>query len=219
MEISFLTLLLLPAGLGLLGFVEPCTIGGHLLFLDTQKARPAPQQRRALAVFILTRSLVAGLFGAGAAVLGQVLIGVQTGLWLVFGTLYLALGLAFLAGFAGRAKRRLDLAPDRWKHATSPFALGVTFGLNVPACAAPILFVLLGLAASGGAVLAGFLQMAVFGFFLSVPLVVFAKFPSLAGFVQRLSGATRLIGVVFIALGLWSIWFGLFVDPADWSGT
>lgn len=33
MEISFQTLVLLPVGLGLLGFIEPCTIGGHLLFL------------------------------------------------------------------------------------------------------------------------------------------------------------------------------------------
>jgi len=25
-------------------------------------------------------------------------------------------------------------------------------------------------------------------------------------------------GLVFIVLGLWSVWFGLFVDPAAWAG-
>ena len=216
---SLLTLLLLPAGLGLLGFIEPCTIGAHLLFLETQAARPLAEQHRALSVFIVTRSLVAGLFGAAASLLGAGLIGVQTGLWLVFGVLYLLLGLGMLLGLAGRLKRRLILVPERWKHARSPVLMGVAFGLNSPACAAPILFVLLGLAASGGAVLTGFVQMALFGFFLSVPLVFFARFPRLAGAFSRLSGATRLIGVVFVALGLWSVWFGLFVNPADWTGS
>jgi len=28
-----------------------------------------------------------------------------------------------------------------------------------------------------------------------------------------------IFSAVFIPLGIWSIWFGLFVDPADWSGT
>ena len=31
MEYSFQTYILLPIGLGLLGFVEPCTVGGHLV--------------------------------------------------------------------------------------------------------------------------------------------------------------------------------------------
>ena len=222
MEASFLTLFLLPAGLGLLGFVEPCTIGGHLLFLDTQKARKPASQRQALLVFILVRSLVAGLFGAAAAMLGQVLVGLQTGLWLVFGTLYLALGLGFLLGFAGRLKQRLELAPEHWKRATSPLVLGAAFGLNIPACAAPILFVLLGMAASGAAVATGFAQMAIFGFFLSMPLTLFVAFPGLGGGLARIGSwfgnAGRLLGVVFVALGLWSIWFGLYVNPADWSG-
>jgi len=222
MEISLLSLLILPAGLGLLGFIEPCTIGGHLVFLETQKPRSPASQRRALGVFIAVRTLVAGLFGAGAALLGQWLIGVQTGLWLVFGLLYLALGFGFLLGYGGRLKQRIDLAPERWKRASSPFVLGVAFGLNIPACAAPILFVLLGLAASSGAVLAGFLQMAIFGLFLSLPLLLFVLFPRLGGSLARLGGwfgkAGRVIGGGFIALGLWSIWFGLNVNPADWAG-
>jgi len=36
---------------------------------------------------------------------------------------------------------------------------------------------------------------------------------------QKIKKTRWIIGVVFIALGLWSIWFGLYVDPKDWSGT
>jgi len=28
-----------------------------------------------------------------------------------------------------------------------------------------------------------------------------------------------ILGALFVLLGIWSIWFGLYVDPADWSGT
>lgn len=222
MELSFLTLFLLPAGLGLLGFVEPCTIGGHLLFLDTQKQRDGAARRAAVAVFIAVRALVAGLVGALVAYLGARLIGAQNGVWLVFGSLYLLVGLAFLMRRAGGVKRRLRLAPEAWRRAGNPWVLGLAFGLNIPACAAPILFGLLGLAATSGTVLTGFFMMFLFGLFLSAPLAAFAAIPSWAGWLDRLGARLRgrrwMIGGVFVLLGVWSIWFGLFVDPKDWSG-
>ena len=223
MEITVLSLVLLPIGLGLLGFVEPCTIGGHLVFLETQKSRPLADKWRAVGIFVVLRALVAGLVGALAGFLGQKLVSAQTGLWLVFGTLYLGVGLAFLTGHAGRLKKRLELAPAAWRRATSPWLLGAAFGLNIPACAAPILFALLGFAASTGAVVVGFVQMALFGLFLSLPLVLFVALPGLTGGLARIGSlfrnTGRVIGVVFILLGLWSIWFGLYVNPADWVGS
>lgn len=222
MDIPLQTLILLPIGLGLLGFIEPCTIGGHLLFLDSQKRRSAPGKISAVLVFVAVRSLVAGLFGALTAFAGQRLIGVQTGIWLVFGSLYLVVGLSFIAGRAGLVKHRIELAPATWKRAQNPVVLGLAFGLNIPACAAPILFGLLGLAAATGTVLTGFFMMFLFGLFLSLPLVFFAFIPRLAGTLDRLavrlSGMGWVLGGVFILLGLWSIWFGLYVDPANWVG-
>ncbi len=35
---------------------------------------------------------------------------------------------------------------------------------------------------------------------------------------QRTQQMRWVIGIVFILLGSWSIWFGLFVDPVNWSG-
>ncbi len=223
MEIGLTALVLLPAFLGLLGFIEPCSIGGHLLFLETQNRRLPAERLGALAVFILTRAIVMGLFGALIALLGARLIGVQTGMWLVFGVLFLGLGLLFLAGRSRHVRRGFDLAPAALKRLSSPLAAGLALGLNIPACAAPILFGLLGLAAGAGSLAAGFLMMFVFGVFLSLPLAVIALVPGLSPRLEALGGrlAARrsLTGVIFVVLGVWSLWFGLFVNPADWSGT
>ncbi|VAW10769.1 hypothetical protein MNBD_ALPHA09-873 [hydrothermal vent metagenome] len=222
MELTFTTLILLPVALGLLGFVEPCTIGGHLLFLETQKDRLPADKIKAVTIFVGLRAAVIGLFGALIAYLGQKLIGVQTGMWLVFGSIYFIIGLAFVLGRAGLIKWRIDLAPETWKRAQNPVTLGLAFGLNIPACAAPILFGLLGLAATTGTVTAGFVMMSVFGVFLSAPLVVFAVVPRyaawLARLAERLKGSNWILGAVLMALGVWSIWFGLYVDPANWAG-
>ncbi len=223
MEFTFQSLVLLPIGLGLLGFIEPCTIGGHLLFLDTQAARSRGEKISAVVIFIIVRTFVAGLFGAVIAFIGQKLIGVQTGLWLVFGSIYLLIGLAFVFGKAGLIKHKIDFSPAAWKGAKSPVVLGVAFGLNIPACAAPILFGLLGLAATTGTLISGFFMMALFGLFLSLPLAIFVFVPrlseGLARFGKKLKNTRWLIGLIFITLGVWSIWFGLYVDPANWVGT
>ena len=222
MELSFYTAVLLPAALGLLGFIEPCTVGGHMLFLETQNQRSQQAKAAAVLVFVAVRALVTGLFGALIAFAGSGLISLQTGMWLVFGSLYVLVGLAFIFGRAGLVKQRISLAPKAWKSAQNPLVLGLAFGLNIPACAAPILFGLLGLAATTGAVLAGFMMMFVFGLFLSLPLVVFAITPRFNNWLQSLGNAMKnrrwLIGTIFVLLGLWAIWFGLYVDPADWSG-
>lgn len=171
--------------------------------------------------FTLVRTLIMGSFGALATLLGHHLIKTQTGLWLVFGSLYVLIGVAYAVGRADVFKRRIDVAPTAWKVTANPLVLGVAFGLNIPACAAPILFGLIGLAASSGAVTLGFATMAVFGLALSLPLALFAASPAASSLAARLlSGRPamrRVFAIVFLALGAWSIWFDLFVDPADWS--
>jgi cytochrome c-type biogenesis protein len=212
---------LLPFGLGLLGFVEPCTIGGHLLFLESQNNRSRPEQLKSVSVFIIVRALVAGLIGAAIAWAGARLIGVQNGVWLLFGSIYLLIGLFFLAGRARLIKRRIDLGPEAWKRAQSPVLLGLANGLNIPACAAPILFGLLGMAAVTGTALTGFKMMFVFGLTLSMPLLLIAMVPRFAVYLRgigaRLKSSRWVLGGIFVLLGVWSIWFGLFVDPVDWS--
>lgn len=214
--------LLLAFGLGLLGFVEPCTVGAHLLFLGAQNGRRLRQRLEAVAIFLAARLAVMGGFGGLIVVLGQRLIGVQTGAWLVFGAIYLSLGLAILAGRDRPLRRRVGFAPENWKVAANPLVQGLAFGLNIPACAAPILFGLIGSAAVAGSAATGVLMMAVFALALSLPLLPLSVVPRLARPLDRLAGWLRprrwILGAVFVALGLWSVWFGLFVDPVDWSG-
>ena len=221
MEYSYPTFLIVPLGLGLLGFVEPCTIGGHLIFLRAVTERSPLARIVATLAFTLVRTLMMGSFGALVALLGQQLIQVQTIFWLVFGSLYVVIGLTYLIGRAGILKYRIDVLPSAWKAAANPVVLAVAFGLNIPACAAPILFGLIGLAASSGAATMGFATMAVFGLALSFPLVLLLVSPSASSLATRLmtgrSTVRWVFAVVFLALGIWSIWFGLFVDPADWT--
>ena len=65
-------------------------------------------------------------------------------------------------------------------------------------------------------------MMFIFGFFLSTPLVLFATVSSMAVRLDNLGNELKqkrwIIGVIFVALGIWSIWFGLFVDPENWTG-
>ena len=211
----------LSFGLGLLGFVEPCTIGTHLLFLGAQRTRATQQRLAAVAIFLTARIVVMGGFGGLIVVVGQRLIGVQTGAWLVFGAIYLLLGLGFLFGWERALRHRIGLAPEQWKTASNPLFQGLAFGLNIPACAAPILFGLIGSAVASGSASTGFLMMSVFAVGLSLPLLPLSAVPRLAALLDRLADWLRprrwLFGAIFFALGIWSIWFGLFVDPADWS--
>ncbi len=213
---------LLALGLGLLGFIEPCTIGAHILFLSAQQGRRLRQRLSAALVFLLARLVVMGGFGGLIVLLGQRLISVQTGMWLVFGAIYLGLGIAIIAGGDRGLRRRVRFAPERWRFADAPLLQGAAFGLNIPACAAPILFGLIGTATASGSAATGVLMMSAFALALTLPLIPLFVAPSLAGGLDRVANwlrpRRRLLGTIFVGLGLWSIWFGLFVEPVDWSG-
>lgn len=208
--------LALALGLGLLGFIEPCSIGAHLLFLEHVEGKAPTVKLRQTAVFGITRAAFMGALGALAAVIGQHFFTFQRGGWLALGILYTAIGARYLAGRASLIMRRLGPSLARLPDAPAGAALGVVFGLNVPACAAPLLFVILGTVAArdgaaGDPIVAGFVMLAVFGLALSAPLAVLTGWPGAAHRVDRLLGIARarrpLIGVVLIGLGLWSIYF------------
>jgi len=163
-----------------------------------------------------------GGFGGPIVLLGQRLISVQTGMWLVFGAIYLGVGIAIIAGGDRGLRRRVRFAPERWRIADAPLLQGAAFGLNIPACAAPILFGLISTATVSGSAATGVLKMSVCALALTLPLIPLSIAPALASGLDRVANWLRLrrwlLGAVFIGLDLWSIWFGLFVDPADWSG-
>ena len=207
----------LAAGLGLLAFVEPCSVGSHLLFLKFLDRLPERQRLYQTLVFTVARAgLMAGL-GVFAAAIGARFLGIQHGLWMVLGSLYVALGLAYLAGGAPWLIRQSDRLLPRVPTTSGGAALGVLFGFNIPACAAPLLAVLLGgaaaQAAAGGGMAYGGVSLLIFGLALSSPLVlaVFTQrgrrlLNAIARFAARMP---RITGAVLVLLGVWSIGLAL----------
>lgn len=209
---------LAPVALGLFGFVEPCSIGSTLLFIKFMEGRPAAVKRAQVAAFILSRALLVGLMGAAAAVIGSAFLALQKAGWLALGVVYAAIGMLYLAGRAGWLMRSIGPSLGRLGERGGSAALGVLFGLNIPACAAPLLLALLAASASGataGGVAGGFASLALFGLALSAPLAAAVLSERARRALDRLAGLSgrmpRWTGVLLLALGLWSAWFGLFV--------
>lgn len=212
-------LVLLPIGLGLFGFIEPCAIGSTLIFVKAMEGKSASVKLAQVALFAGFCAAFVGLLGAAAVVVGAAFLGFQRGAWIALGALYVMLGVLYLSGRIGWLMRAFGPSLARISSLRGSAALGVLFGLNIPACAAPLLFALLGASAAsgarGGAVAEGFLALALFGLALSLPLVVAVLFAPARRALDWLAALSRRLpvwtGVVLIALGAWSIWFGLFV--------
>ena len=82
---SFLNLVTLPILFGLVGFVEPCSIGSTLVMIKQIEQRTPAQQIAQTVVFAVTRALFIGSAGLLAAALGSVFLGLQKAAWLLLG--------------------------------------------------------------------------------------------------------------------------------------
>ncbi|MGH8727945.1 MAG: cytochrome c biogenesis protein CcdA [Burkholderiales bacterium] len=209
---------LLPVGLGLFGFVEPCSIGATLLFIKLMEGRAAVAKVTQVAAFALVRAVFIGLLGAAAAIVGSTFLEFQRAGWLALGVIYLAIGIFYVSGRSGWLMRSIGPRLARLGDVRASAAFGLLFGLNIPACAAPLLLALLAASASSataGGVVGGFVSLALFGLALSLPLVVAVFFERARRALDWLASLSarmpRWAGLLMIALGVWSVWFGLFV--------
>lgn len=219
MEPTFVMLVLLPLGLGLLGFIEPCSIGSSLVLIKYLEGKAARTKLLQVGLFAATRAAFIGVMGLIAVALGTTFLGLQRAAWIALGIVYAVIGLLYVAGRARAVTVSVGPQLAQLSGARGSAALGVLFGLNIPACAAPLIFALLGAAAAGGAsgatLASGFIALAVFGLALSLPLVIAVLFHPARRALDWLAGLAARIplctGLMLIALGIWSIWFGLFV--------
>ena len=220
MDGFLLTGVLLPIGLGLLGFVEPCAIGAHVTFVGTLAGRSRAAQTASTALFVTVRTLTMGLVGVAAALVGQSFALTQKTFWLAFGLAYVGLGALYLTGRAAPLMVRIGPASSAGAGSRNVVVLGVVLGLGIPACAAPLLFAASGAAVGAGTVGKAFFAMTLFGLALSAPLLALIAVPRTAVLLQwaRARGRRlRLVtGWVLVVAGLWGVWFGLFVDPTRW---
>ena len=219
-EIDLLRSLGLPITLGLVGFIEPCSIGSTLIFLKTLEGKDASSKLAQVGAFMTVRALSMGALGLVAIAAGSAFIGFQKAAWIVFGVAYALIGAAYVAGKSGLFQRSLGPSLSRLASVNGAAALGAVFAFNIPACAAPFVLALVGMAIAGGAggaaLVTGFISLALFGLALSLPILVVALFPRTRAALDWLAGLSRRIpfwsGMAFIVLGLWSIWFGLNVS-------
>jgi len=211
--VEALYLLALAVGLGILGFVEPCSVGTNVVFLGHLREKGRGERLRETAKFALVRSAVLGLFGLGTALLGSRVFAAQKGFWLLLGLMYLALGVAVIANAQFRWELFGRFSPARLLPGEASedrsVGLGLLFGLNLPACAYPLMLALLGPGAASGPLL-GFFALFAFGLALSLPLAPLAfseRAAKLFGRLARLGGATPyVIGAVFLLLAAYVLY-------------
>jgi cytochrome c-type biogenesis protein len=217
-EASLMNLVLPPVGLGLLGSIEPCSIGSTLVFIKYMEGKDARTKRIQVGLFAATRAIFIALLGFLAALIGTAFFGVQKAAWVLLGAMFIAVGLLFVLRRGAVLMTAMGPNLNSLSGLHGSIGLGLLFGLNIPACAVPLLVILLGSAAvhgaTGGALVAGFVSLALFGLALSLPLVVAVLFERALRALDWLAGLSRRLpfwtGVLLIVLGLWSIWFGLF---------
>jgi len=219
-EFGLFQLLVLPAALGLVGFVEPCSIGSSLLFVKYLEDKAAAEKVRQTALFAATRAAFIGALGVAAVAVGAAFVSFQKSAWVALGVIYVLIGVILLAGHGRTVMVTIGPGVAKLAGTRGSAGMGLLFGLNIPACAAPLLAALLGAAAatgaSGATLSAGFVSLAVFGFALSAPLVAavfFARARRALDVLAHWAGSfPKWSGAVLILLGAWSVYFGLFVE-------
>lgn len=138
---------------------------------------------------------------------------------MAFGIVYTVIGIFYLLGKSAVFQPMTGPHFSRFKSMKGSVALGLLFAFNIPACSAPLLISLFGMlaatGASGASYLQGFFGMALFGFALSLPILIVTIIPRTQKALNWLGGLScrlpRWTEILLIVLGLWSIYFGLFV--------
>lgn len=219
-EITAFQLIALPLALGLLGFIEPCSIGSSMIFVRFLENKSKAEKLAQTVLFAATRAVFIGTLGVVAVLVGGVFVAYQKAAWIALGLLYALLGALLVTGRAGPLMVALGPRIGRLSGTRASVGLGLLLGLNIPACAAPLLVALLAMAgatgASGGALAAGFVSLALFGLALSLPLVAAVYFEPARRLLDTLAHQSdrypKWTGALLIALGLWSIRYGLVVE-------
>lgn len=192
--------------LGLLGFIEPCTVGSSVLFVKYLQGKSAAAVKLETIVFAGTRALVLGGLGVVAALAGRPILPYQRAFWIGLGVLYGLVGTLYLSRHQRLLTRRLGPKLGR---APSAAAVGLLFGLNIPACATPLLAVLFAANLGAANIARGFWTMGIFGLALSFPLVLAVYSARAREALARLASyadqVPRWTGTLLIVLGAWSI--------------
>ncbi len=218
---SLNTLIVLPFLFGLIGFIEPCSMGINMIFLSSIKQTNSANRFQEIAVFMLVRASVLAVLGTSASILGSRLFSFQSGFFLILAIFYICIGLLMVFSHSLLGKLR-NIRIAHWLGLDfkegSVKRLGLIAGFTIPACAIPLITVLLGQSLLTGDIFSGFLTLFVFGLALTVPLAVFSFFERgilWLGWIAQRSRKLRVVGgVVLVFIGIATLYTSLYWKQA-----
>lgn len=198
-------LILIPFLFGLVGFVEPCSLGINVLFLNYIHKFKRIKRVSETLIFTLARGFVLALIGLSAAFIGTKFIKIQTSLFVILGILYIILGiLSIINMYKPIFGMKWDFS--RFIKKKTSLSLGLAFGLVIPACAIALVLALLGKTLLVGDLFGGFISLFVFGVTLSLPLVFICYFEKSTKIIQNIYNKAKripwLTGAILILIGI-----------------
>jgi len=213
---GFYDLILIPILFGLVGFIEPCSLGINVIFLNRIKDFERNKRLYETTIFTFVRALILALIGLSAAFIGSRFITIQSSLFIVLGVVYIILGVLSIINIHYPIFK-FSINFTNYFRNKGAFSLGFIFGLIIPACAIAFVIALIGNATLSGNSFNGFISLFLFGIALSSPLIFISYFKKSIQIVQKLADKTRkfpwLAGVVLILIGILTI-----LTSVWWSG-
>lgn len=172
---DLLNAIVLPIAFGLLGFITPCSLGADIVLLGYISGRQKRERLVLAGGFTLVRALFLSLLGISFAYLGQIISSFIMAYNSFLGIAFIILGAAIILGqfkqipFPRFAPLR---NPGPRGGLWGAIALAIVFGVTIPACISPLLIVLLAKTVFLGRVSIGFFALFIFGFSMSLPLLL-----------------------------------------------
>ncbi len=170
---SLAGILVVPFVFGLVGAITPCALGINAVFLGYVTGKPRPRRFWEWALFALARATLLTTLGLAFGLLGQAVSGFVRGYQQLVAWGLIALGVVFILSRFWRVPLPyVNLVSDRVLAGNgSALALGVAFGLDIPACTSPLVLALLAQTVMVGDWLLGMVSLFVFGLSISLPLL------------------------------------------------
>ncbi|MBI4641709.1 MAG: hypothetical protein HY731_13510 [Candidatus Tectomicrobia bacterium] len=215
MNISDAWIIGYAALLGLIGFIEPCSLGvSYAFLLQVKEVRPERKWGFAGA-FLLSRAFLLALVGLLVAFLSQQFRVLQSWTFLLIGSFFILAGILALL----QQQMRSVQTGMEWmsKLTQLPGVLGTLMGPMIPVCSIPLLAILLGSNLTLGTIWLGFVSLFVFGAMLSFPLLLLLWWSVSIEWLQRLYAVMQryrwVTSALLIGLG------GLIMVSSRWWQT
>lgn len=218
---SWYASIILPFTFGLIGFVEPCSMGINVIFLSSIRQTRLATRFKEIAIFMLVRASVLAVLGTSASFLGSRLFSFQSRFFLILASIYVSTGLLMIFSQSLLGMLR-DVPLAHWlgldAREGAVKRLGFIAGFTIPACAIPLITVLLGQSLLMGNIALGFLSLFVFGLALTVPLAAFSFYERGLACLEWIAQKGKKLrvfgGVILVVVGIMTLYSSAYWNQA-----